>query len=124
MPTFDQGLAALLTDLDQRGLLQETLVVALGEMGRTPLGTPRWGRGHWSTLFPALLAGGGVRGGTTYGSSDKDAAHVADHPVSPESLAATIYHALGISSELRVPDQQGRPVPLVEGAQSILPLLC
>jgi hypothetical protein len=120
MPTFDQGLAALLTDLDQRGLLAETLVVALGEMGRTPQANAQWGRGHWSALFPALLAGAGIRGGTTFGSSDKDAAHVVDHPVSPESLAATIYQSLGIPPDLRLPDQQGRPVPIVEGGQSIL----
>jgi hypothetical protein len=119
MPTFDQGLSALLTDLDQRGLLDETLVVALGEMGRTPLATARWGRGHWSTLFPALLAGGGIRGGTTYGSSDKDAAHPVDHPVRPESLAATIYRALGISPELRVPDPQGRPTPIVQDGEPV-----
>lgn len=120
MPTFDRALASLLADLDDRGLLAETLVVALGEMGRTPLGTSRWGRGHWSTLFPALLAGAGVRGGTTFGRSDKDAAHPVDHPVSPESLAATIYEALGISPDLRLPDPQGRPTPVVQGGQSIL----
>ncbi|MFO0889042.1 MAG: DUF1501 domain-containing protein [Isosphaeraceae bacterium] len=120
MPTFDQGLSALLTDLDERGLLAETLVVALGEMGRSPQATSRWGRGHWSYVFPAVLAGGGIRGGTTYGSSDRDAAHVVDHPVSPESLAATIYHALGISPELRVPDAQGRPVAIVQDGESIL----
>ena len=120
MPTFDQALAALLIDLDQRGLLAETLVVALGEMGRTPQATPRWGRGHWSTLFPAVLAGAGIRGGTVFGTSDKDAAHPIDHPVSPESLAATIYHALGISPELRLPDPQGRPTPIVVDGQSIL----
>ena len=123
MPTFDRALASLLTDLDDRGLLAETLVVALGEMGRTPLGSARWGRGHWSTLFPALLAGAGVRGGTTFGRSDKDAAHPVDHPVAPESLAATIYEALGISPELRLPDPQGRPTPIVQGGQSILGLL-
>ncbi len=119
MPTFDQALSALLLDLDQRGLLDETLVVALGEMGRTPTPTPRWGRGHWSTLFPAVLAGAGVRGGTTYGRSDKDAAHVVDNPVNPESLAATIYEALGVSYELRLPDAQGRPTAIVEGGEPI-----
>ena len=75
LPTFDQALSALLIDLDSRGLLAETLVVAVGEMGRTPLQTnPQWGRGHWSTLFPAVLAGAGIRGGIVYGGSDKDAA--------------------------------------------------
>ncbi|GAC1448795.1 MAG: DUF1501 domain-containing protein [Isosphaeraceae bacterium] len=115
LPTFDQALSALLIDLDERGLLAETLVVALGEMGRTPLATPQWGRGHWSTLFPALLAGGGIRGGIVFGGSDRDAAQPIDHPISPDRLAATIYHALGINPELRIADLQGRPVPLIVG---------
>jgi hypothetical protein len=122
LPTFDQALSALLADLDQRGLLAETLVVALGEMGRTPLATPRWGRGHWSTLFPALLAGAGVRGGVVYGSSDKDASQPVDRPVRPESLAATIYHALGIEPGLRLNDPEGRPVPVVDGGEPVLDL--
>jgi hypothetical protein len=122
LPTFDQALAGLLADLDARGLLEETLVVALGEMGRTPQPTPRWGRGHWSILFPAVLAGAGIRGGTVFGTSDKDAAHVVDRPVSPESLAATIYHALGIDPELRVMDPLGRPVPIVDGGRPVLEL--
>jgi uncharacterized protein (DUF1501 family) len=124
MPTFDQAMAALLVDLEARGLLDETLVVALGEMGRTPRGaTSRWGRGHWSTLFPALLAGAGVRGGTTYGSSDRDAAYPVDHPVSPERLAATIYTALGIDPHLRLLDNQDRPVPVTpDDAEPVLDL--
>lgn len=113
LPTFDQTCSALLEDLEGRGLLAETLVVAVGEMGRTPRANARWGRDHWSTLFPALIAGAGVRGGTTYGSSDKNAAHPVDRPVSPEQLAATIYHALGIDPALRVPDLEGRPVPVI-----------
>ena len=123
MPTFDQTCAALLTDLDDRGLLDETLVVVLGEMGRTPVATPSWGRGHWSTLFPAILAGAGIRRGGLYGTSDKDAAYPIDHPVSPERLAATVYHALGIDPDLRLPDLQGRPSPIiVDGAQPVLEL--
>ena len=122
LPTFDQALAALLSDLNARGLLEETLVVALGEMGRTPQPTPRWGRGHWSMLFPAVLAGAGIRGGTVFGASDKDAAHVVDHPVSPESLAATVYHALGIDPEMRMTDPLGRPVPIVNGGRPVLDL--
>jgi hypothetical protein len=120
LPTFDQALAALLTDLDERGMLEETLVVALGEMGRTPRANATWGRGHWSTLFPAVLAGGGIRGGTMYGTSDRDAAFPIDRPVSPEDLAATVYHALGIDPELRLPDAQGRPTPIVDGGRAVL----
>ena len=114
LPTADQAVSALIVDLEERGLLDETLVVCLGEMGRTPRANANWGRDHWSTLFPALIAGAGVRGGTLYGSSDKEAAYPIEHPVKPEDLAATIYSALGIDPELRLPDAQGRPVPLIE----------
>ncbi|MAV38298.1 MAG: hypothetical protein CMJ59_22900 [Planctomycetaceae bacterium] len=117
IPTFDQALAALLTDLDERGLLDETLVVALGEMGRTPQANAKWGRGHWSTLFPAVLAGAGVRGGMIYGETDRDAGYPIENPVSPEDLAATIYGALGIDPALRLPDRQGRPVDIVQGGR-------
>jgi hypothetical protein len=122
LPTLDQALASLLEDLDERGLLDETLVVALGEMGRTPQANPTWGRGHWSTLFPALLAGAGVRGGSVYGNSDKDAAYPIDRPVTPEDLAATIYWALGINPEIRLDDAQGRPTPIVEGGRVVTEL--
>ena len=95
----------------------------LGEMGRTPVPANRqWGRGHWSTLFPAVIAGGGVRGGIAHGRSDKDAALPKERPVSPEDLAATVYHALGIDPELRVNDPDGRPVPLVEDGKPVLEL--
>ncbi len=122
LPTFDQALGTLLADLDERGLLDETLVVALGEMGRTPQANATWGRGHWSTLFPAVLAGGGIRRGATYGTSDKDAAFPIDRPVSPEDLAATIYHALGIDPQLRLNDAQGRPTPIVEEGRALVEL--
>ncbi len=123
LPTFDQGLSALLTDLDQRGLLDETLVVALGEMGRTPLPTGNWGRNHWSTLFPAVIAGGGVRRGGLLGESDKHAEYARTLPVSPEDLAATIYESLGIDPELRLPDQQGRPVAINDGGRVLREIL-
>lgn len=119
LPTFDQAYAALLEDLDARGLLDETLVVALGEMGRTPKPNATWGRGHWSQLFPALLAGGGIRGGIVHGSSDRQAAEVVDAPTSPEDLAATIYHALGIDPDLSLPDAEGRPIPIVSGGRPL-----
>jgi len=113
IPTFDQAFAALVADLDERGLLDETLVVATGEMGRTPKANGKWGRGHWSTLFPAVLAGAGVRGGTIYGETDRDAGYAIEKPTSPEDLAATIYNALGIDPEHRIHDAQGRPTPIV-----------
>jgi hypothetical protein len=115
-------LSAQLTDLSDRGLLEETLVVCLGEMGRSPQATGDWGRGHGSYVFPAVLAGAGIRGGILHGRSDKHAAYPVEHPVSPEDLAATLFHALGIDPELRIQDPQGRPVALVEGGKPLLEL--
>jgi hypothetical protein len=84
-------------------------------MGRTPQANATWGRSHWSYLFPAVLAGAGIRGGMLYGETDKDAAYALAPPNSPEDLAATIYSALGIDPESRLRDPSGRPVFLVEG---------
>jgi len=114
LPTLDSALSTLLIDLEDRGLLDETLVVCMGEMGRTPKANGSWGRNHWSTLFPAVLAGAGIRRGALYGESDRDSAYAMSHPVRPEDLAATILYALGIDPDLRVPDLQGRPVSIVE----------
>jgi Protein of unknown function (DUF1501) len=122
LPTFDQAFSALIDDLSQRGLLDETLVVATGEMGRTPKGNADWGRDHWSTLFPAVLAGANIPGGKVYGKSDKDAAYPIDNPLSPEDLAATIYHALGIDPELRIHNSENRPTQIVEGGSPALAL--
>ncbi len=119
LPTFDQATSALISDLDARGLLQETLVVAVGEMGRTPKGNANWGRDHWSTCFPCLLAGGGIRGGTVYGKSDAHAAYPKEKPVSPEDLAKTLYWSLGIDPELTLPDREGRPVSIVESGRPL-----
>lgn len=122
IPGLDQTLSALLIDLDERGMLDETLVVCLGEMGRTPTGNANWGRDHWSTLFPAVIAGAGVRGGIVHGQTDKDAAYAVSPPYKPEDFASTIYYALGIDHEMRLPDAQGRPVGLVEDGKPILEL--
>lgn len=122
LPTFDQACSALLSDLDERGLLEETLVIATGEMGRTPKANSQWGRDHWSTLFSTVIAGGGIGGGKVYGSSDKDAAYSLDTPVSPEDLAATVYHAMGIDHELRITDAEGRPIPVVDGGSPVTAL--
>ncbi len=123
LPGLDQTFSALLADMSDRGLLDETLVVCVGEMGRTPKpDTPQWGRGHWSHCFPAVLAGAGIRGGITYGRSDKDAAYPADQPVTPENLAATILHALGISPDTRIHDAFGRPWPVMEKGTPLLEL--
>lgn len=122
LPGLDRGFSALLDDMTDRGLLNDTLVFVAGEMGRTPNFQNRGeldGRDHWTYCFPCLFAGGGVRGGITYGQSDKDAAYPISHPVSPADLAATIYESLGISPELRIPDALGRPVSLVENGRAL-----
>lgn len=119
LPTFDQAYAALITDLEERGLLSETLVIALGEMGRTPRANQNWGRDHWSTLFPAVLAGGDLPGGRVYGKSDKAAGYALEKPVSPEDLAATVYYALGIDPELRVLNAENRPTHIVDGGSPV-----
>lgn len=119
LPGLDQALSALLVDLDERGLLDETLVVCTGEMGRTPKPNATWGRQHWSTLFSSVLAGGGVRGGLLHGSSDKSAAFATDGPSTPEDLAATILTAMGIDPEFRLRDPQNRPVSIVENGRAL-----
>jgi len=117
LPYADRALAALLADLSDRGLLNETLVVAMGEFGRTPrlgqitsgAGADAAGRDHWPHCYTVLLAGGGIQGGVIYGKSDRFAAYPAANPVTPEDIAATIYRALGIAPETRIRDSLGRP---------------
>src|SRR5205814_5033102 len=98
-PTADQAFAALLDDLSDRGLLDETLVVCMAEFGRSPKLDGASGRGHWGPVFSVALAGGGVKGGTVYGSSDKQGAYPKDGRVLPPDLHATIYHCLGIPKD-------------------------
>jgi arylsulfatase A-like enzyme len=121
LPRFDQAVAALLEDLEQRGLLANTLVVAVGEFGRTPR-TSGSGRDHYPSCYSGMLAGAGIRGGAIYGASDKIAAFPCECPVSPEDFAATVYHALGIAPETRLsPDGFTRPAST---GRPILPLFC
>ena len=115
LPPFDLGFSALLEDLHQRGLLNETLVVCLGEFGRTPKINKDAGRDHWAACNSVVLAGGGVRGGQVLGASDRSAAYPSTMPVSPGDLAATIYHALGIEPHSEVRDPLGRPMTLSDG---------
>ncbi|MEX2120495.1 MAG: DUF1501 domain-containing protein [Pirellulales bacterium] len=116
-PGLDQGWYGLITDLDQRGLLDDTLVVCTSEHGRTPQITSGQGGGrdHWSRAYSSWMAGGGVARGRVVGASDKHASDVADHPVSPKDLLATMYHLLGIDHHLMVRDSLDRPLPLVHG---------
>jgi uncharacterized protein (DUF1501 family) len=116
LPRVDEAVSALLTDLEDRGLLEDTLVVMVGEFGRTPK-ISNLGRDHWPACYSALLAGAGIRGGLVYGSSDKTAAYVKDAPVRPEDFGATLFHALGVAPETRLgadgftrPVSAGKPV--------------
>ncbi|HEX4607202.1 MAG TPA: DUF1501 domain-containing protein [Urbifossiella sp.] len=115
LPPTDRGVSALLADLAARGLLDETLVVWMGDMGRTPRVNRDAGRDHWSFCYSVVLAGGGVRGGQVYGSSDRGAAYPSTNPVSPADLAATIFHCLGIDPRSELTDQQGRPLVVNSG---------
>jgi hypothetical protein len=119
LPILDRAYPALLQDLDDRGLLDSTLVVVMGEMGRSPRVNAKAGRDHWPQCGFSLLAGGGVRAGTVYGSTDKIAAYPKDHPVSPADLVATLYHLLGIDPHLMLADRSGRPMPIAHGGQPI-----
>jgi hypothetical protein len=114
-PSFDKAYSALLDDLSQRGLLDDTLVVVIGEFGRTPKINKNAGRDHWPHCYSTVLAGGGVKGGQVYGESDKHAAFVTDKPVTPDDLGATIYHAFGIPPETHIYDQEDRPLPVTRG---------
>ena len=114
MPPADAGFGALLDDLDARGLLDETLVVWVGEFGRTPR-IENGGRQHWPRCYSAVLAGGGVRGGMVYGASDKIGAYPTESPVSPADLTATMYRALGIDPEAPILDRLRRPQVLTDG---------
>jgi hypothetical protein len=116
LPLTDQTLPTLLEDLEDRGLLEETLVVWVGEFGRSPRINKLAGRDHWPQCYPALLAGGGVRRGHVHGSSDKVGAYPATDPVRPEDLSATMFHLLGIDPKTEVRDALNRPLPVSTGS--------
>lgn len=110
LPITDQTLPTLLDDLEERGLLEETLVVWMGEFGRTPEINKNLSRDHWPQCYTALLAGGGVKGGHVYGTSDSRAMYPAENPVRPEDLAATMYYLLGIDPTTEIYDRNNRPL--------------
>src|SRR5581483_1310135 len=121
LPYLDRGFSALIEDLAQRGMLEDTLVVLMSEMGRqTRIGDRRPGgangRDHWVHCHTVFLAGGGVRPGYIFGASDNTASYPVDRPVGPEDLAATIYHALGIT-DLTAPNREGRILNLLEDGE-------
>lgn len=116
LPGLDSALTALLADLQERGMMDDTLVMCLTEHGRTPkltLNARGVGREHWSNTYCNLLAGGGISPGGVIGRSDKHGAFVDDEPVSPKDILCTMYHLLGINPHMTIPDRLGRPLPLV-----------
>jgi hypothetical protein len=123
LPNFDQTYSAFLEDLDRRGLLDSTLVVTMGEMGRTPRINAKGGRDHWTHCYSVLLAGAGIAGGTLYGASDEQAAYIKDRPVHIRDICATIYHLLGIDPEMLVHDRAGRPVAIAHGGRPVMDVL-
>ncbi len=123
VPTFDMAFAALIGDLSERGLLDDTLVIAMGEFGRTPKLNQAGGRDHWPRVFSVAFAGGGVKGGQVIGSSDRVGECPKDHPVTPADLARTIYTLLGIDPDRNLHTADGRPVQINQGGEVVKELL-
>lgn len=123
LPSLDATYSALLEDLEGHGLLDETLVVLMSDMGRTPQVNKAAGRDHWTYCYSVVFAGAGIRGGTVCGASDAHAAYVKDRPVSTSDICATIYECLGIDPEMPVHDRGGRPVPVAHGGRPIREIL-
>jgi uncharacterized protein (DUF1501 family) len=117
LPLFDHLLTTLVGDLEERGLLDEVLVIAMGEFGRTPnMGTQDStdGRNHWPAVMSMCLAGGGLRHGQVIGATEYDGGHIGERPVTPGDLAATIYRHMGVPLEADYLDDRGRPHPIVQ----------
>jgi arylsulfatase A-like enzyme len=123
IPHADRAFSALVTDLDQRGLLDTTLVVMMGEMGRTPRINKEAGRDHWSMAQSVLFAGGGIKPGQVVGATDKQGAAPTTTPVSVEDLLHTIFHLMGIDPTKSYLTPLGRPVPIVNGGRVVKELL-
>ena len=115
LPLADQSLSALIEDLDRSGLLDSTLIVATGEFGRTPRINPQGGRDHWPHCYTVLMAGGGVQGGASFGSSDRHGEYPATDPVTPGDIAATIFWRFGLDHAAEIRDPTGRPHRLTTG---------
>jgi len=123
MPPFDRAFSGLVLDLEQRGMLDDTLVVCLSEHGRTPKLNKAvgGGRDHWARAYSAIFAGGGIARGNVIGTTDAHASDVVSRPVSPKDVLATMYHLLGIDPHATIPDRGGRPVTLVPETANIVP---
>jgi hypothetical protein len=116
MPPMDQAYSALLEDLHQRGMLEDTLVVWIGEFGRSPKHNPSGGRDHWGHVFSGALAGGGIQGGRIHGASDRHGAYPIEGRVEPQDLSATIYHCLGFAPSTEIHDKLSRPLAISKGS--------
>ena len=123
MPALDQGLHALITDLDKQGLLATTLIMVSSEFGRTPKINGTAGRDHWPKVFSVMLAGGGIKGGLMYGTSNSTASEPDADPVGPEDLATTVYHQLGIVADKELMSPGDRPVEICDGGKLVKGLL-
>jgi uncharacterized protein (DUF1501 family) len=122
LPPMDQGVSTLLRDLDQRGLLDEVLVLVAGEMGRTPVVNGDAGRDHWTTAYSVFMAGGGLTRGQVLGSTTPDARYPASRPVTVHEILATVYHQLGVDPETLLTDALGRPIPILPEGRPIAEL--
>ena len=123
-PMFDNAYSSLLEDLSKRGMLDNTMILALGEFGRTPKMNPAGGRDHWPQAWSIVAAGGGVQGGQIIGSTDTVGGAPKDRPVRPAEIVATVYHQLGINLETELPSANGRPLPVVDrGVEPVYELL-
>ena len=123
LPALDQALAMLIADLDQRGLLDSTLVCLATEFGRTPKINPTAGRDHWPKVFSVLMAGGGIQRGLVYGSSNSTASEPEDNPLTVEDWATTLYHCLGIVADKELMAPGDRPIEIVDGGKIVKDLL-
>lgn len=123
LPRYDQALATLIEDLNDRGLTDRVLVAAFGEFGRAPRIDRNAGRGHWPRAMSALLCGGGIKGGQIVGSTTADGGEPNDRPLKPGDLLATIYHTLGIDHHLTLTDRQARPIPILPEGEPIRELV-
>jgi len=119
LPVLDTAYSSLVGDLEERGMLDSTLVVVMGEMGRSPRVNKKAGRDHWPQCGFSLLTGGGIKRGTVHGTTDKHAGYPTSHPVSPGDVVATIYHLLGIDPHTMVPDLNNRPWPVAHGGEVV-----
>ena len=123
LPPMDQGVAALLRDLDERGQLDDVLVLVAGEMGRTPVINASAGRDHWTTAYSVFLAGGGLTRGQVLGSTTPDGRDPSTRPVTVHEILATVYHQLGVDPQTLLKDVQGRPISILPESKPIAELI-